>query len=98
MPCFLLLAESSFLAPSHFSFLSSLPFPLKGFIFVCLAFTSLQAIIQRMYVGRESGTTVSAMYYVMLCQTDLPDARGGSLTEQFGVASFIVIEHPHLSN
>lgn len=50
------------------------------------------------HVGRESGITVSAMYYIMLCQTDLPDARGGSLTEKFGVASFIVIEHLRLSD
>lgn len=50
-----------------------------------------------MYTGRESGITVSAMCYVMFCQTDLSDARGGSLTEKFGVARFIVIEHPCLS-
>lgn len=45
--------------------------------------------------------TVSAiylLYIILLYQTDLSDARGGSLTETFGVARFIVIEHPCLSS
>lgn len=63
------------------------------FLLVFLSFTSLQAIIQRMYVGVMDDCL---LYAILLCQTDTSDARGGSLTEKFGLASFIVIEIPAL--
>lgn len=81
-----------------FFFLFSLAFPLKWLTFVCLSFTSLQDIIQRMYIGREPGISVSAVDYVGLCQTDLSDARGGAWLRNLVLPRFIVIEHPHLSN
>lgn len=41
---------------------------------------------------------LSLLHITLLCQTDPSDARGGSLTEKFDVARFIVIEHSCLSS
>lgn len=70
-----------------FFFLFSLAFPLKGLTFVCLSFTRLQNIIQRMYIGREPGMDLCLC--CGLCRA-LPNwsfwCKRWSLTEKFGVA------------
>lgn len=95
MLCFVLLAESSFSAPSLFFF----PFQLT------LSFDETPICVSLLYKPpgyhsedvHGSYRCLSLLYIILLCQADFSNARAGSLTEKFDVARFIVIEHPCLS-
>lgn len=98
MLCFLLLVESSFSALSHFfSFQLTLYF---GEMPICVSLLYKPPGYHTEDVRGSYGwlSLLYILYIILLYQTNLSDARGGSLTEKFGVARFIVIEHPCLSS